>query len=140
MLLLTSSLIFGPSVATIPLPVQGEYLPEGTQAFVSGWGALYEGGPFPEQLHAVSVPIVSNERCNIFYNVIGWTITETMICAGYDEGGRDACNMDSGGPLTANGQLVGIVSWGAGCAQPNFPGVYANVANLRSFITEISGI
>lgn len=62
-----------------------------------------------------------------------------MFCAGFDAGGKDTCQGDSGGPLTGdanNGVLNGITSWGIGCAQPNFFGVYTKAANatIREFI------
>ena len=63
-----------------------------------------------------------------------------MICAGVPEGGKDACQGDSGGPLTVGGQLVGIVSWGLSCALPDYPGVYSNVATLKAWITEQTGV
>ena len=63
-----------------------------------------------------------------------------MICAAVDGGGKDACEGDTGGPLVVNGILVGIVSWGIGCGQPGFPGVYTDVAALRSFVTDQTGV
>jgi trypsin len=63
-----------------------------------------------------------------------------MICAGVPQGGKDACQGDSGGPLVVQDKLVGIVSWGLSCALAAYPGVYSNVATLKSFITEQTGV
>jgi trypsin len=82
----------------------------------------------------VVVPVVGRETCSAQY---GLAMPSDMICAGLQEGGKDSCQGDSGGPLVDDdGTLVGLVSWGKGCALPNFPGVYANVGNLVEFINE----
>ena len=62
-----------------------------------------------------------------------------MICAGYRGiGGKDACTGDSGGPLICNhgnkAVLVGVVSWGRRCAEPNHPGVYSRVTHVLDWI------
>lgn len=99
-----------------------------------------ENGPNDGFLRQVTVPIVDRKLCESAYKDIN-PITARMICAGLlIEGGKDSCQGDSGGPLTANGTLYGIVSWGLGCAQPHFPGVYSNVAELRSWIKNATGI
>lgn len=66
-----------------------------------------------------------------------------MICAGYAKGGKDSCQGDSGGPLVnSDDVLIGIVSWGIGCAKQNYPGIYTNVAehSVRNFIKEHTGV
>lgn len=102
----------------------------------AGWGTVREGSSsLPTLLQKVDVPLVNAERCGKAYPN---KITDRMICAGYDEGKKDSCQGDSGGPLIANdvnGQyLVGVVSWGAGCARPNKYGVYSKVNSMIDWI------
>lgn len=123
---------FGPAgVSTISVPNQGDGVATGAMAHVSVWGALFEGYTGTNMLRFVAVPIVSNAQCNANY---GSGITAGMLCAGFPEGGRDACQGDSGSPLNIGGTLVGVVSWGHGCARPNLPDVYARVAFYRKWI------
>ncbi|XP_048343530.1 LOW QUALITY PROTEIN: trypsin-3-like [Sphaerodactylus townsendi] len=96
-------------------PVAGE------NCLVSGWGNTLTTGVFyPNNLHCLDVPILSTSTCQAAYP---GRITSNMFCAGYVEGGKDSCQGDSGGPLVCNGKLSGVVSWGMGCAQKNYPGV-----------------
>jgi len=108
-----------------------------------GWGTTSEGGSISPVLREVDIPIIDNERCANYYSGTSG-ITAQMLCAYVDGGGRDSCQGDSGGPLIvmSGGQplLVGIVSWGVGCARANYPGVYARVSVLHDFICSTSGV
>jgi len=109
----------------------------GQSLTVSGWGRLSSGGSQPNGLHKVSVPAITNAACSQAY--ASYSITNAMICAGnVQNGGVDSCQGDSGGPLTheSNGKttLVGVVSWGIGCAQAGYPGVYARVTEALTWI------
>ncbi|KAK9751366.1 Trypsin [Popillia japonica] len=136
---LSSSLSLGSNIAAISLPSENQQLAAGTESVVSGWGTTSESGAAANQLQAVSVPLVSLSDCQAAYSP-WYSVTDRMLCAGSSEGGRDACQGDSGGPLVADNLLVGVVSWGIGCARPQYPGVYASVPNLRSYISQVSGI
>ncbi|CAB1424024.1 unnamed protein product [Pleuronectes platessa] len=118
------------------LPKQGASVAEGRMCRVSGWGyTSSSGGQIPSTLRTVKIPVVSTEKCNSTESFSG-TITETMLCAGFSNGGKDACMGDSGGPLVCEGRLYGVVSWGRGCAEAGFPGVYTAVSKYRRWIDE----
>uniref|UniRef100_A0A1B0G7X6 trypsin n=1 Tax=Glossina morsitans morsitans TaxID=37546 RepID=A0A1B0G7X6_GLOMM len=121
-----------------------------TMLQVSGWGLTADGGALPSRLHTVTVRLINQDICFKNYKHFG-EISETMFCAGYPQGGRDSCQGDSGGPLVypiikpnlsrkamktalANVKQFGIVSWGIGCAQEDYPGVYTNVTRIRAWI------
>lgn len=97
---------------------------------------MSSGGAFAQSLRQVALPLVSKARCQKSYGRS--RIDNSMLCAGLDEGGVDSCQGDSGGPLVCefNGRwfLEGVVSWGYGCADPGYYGIYAHVRHLKSWI------
>ncbi len=109
----------------------------GTNMVVSGWGTLTSNGQMPDKLMEVSVPYVTNNVCNAI-DAYNGQVQATEMCGGLKEGGKDSCQGDSGGPLVVKKGndfvQVGVVSWGEGCAVANKYGVYANVAQLKSWI------
>lgn len=134
LMFLESPLTFGPGIQAIALPPQGFVVENGADARISGWGSLSQGGNLPEILQVVTVPVISNDLCAGAYAGLN-PITDGMICAGdLQAGGRDSCQGDSGGPLVVGDVLHGVVSWGYGCAQPGYPGVYSRVAHYRDWI------
>ncbi len=117
----------------------------GVLASVTGWGVLYPETPTrSDQLQAADVAMVSPDACrNSGYSAS--SITENMICAGFVEGGVDACFGDSGGPLVVRDRLgghrlAGITSWGNECALPDYPGVYTRVSAFVDWISDKTGL
>lgn len=101
------------------------------ETWVTGWGAIYEGGPRSAKLRGVQVPVVTDSECRrVFHN----QITSQMLCAGDSDEGLDACNGDSGGPLSHRGRLIGIVSSGDGCARRLKYGIYTRVSAIAPWI------
>lgn len=130
------------SLPRVKLPtaaVMADSAAPGDMVTVSGWGALAEGGNSPNRLHEVTLPVVSNNACNAPESYAG-DIVPSMICAGLRSGGRDSCQGDSGGPLWVSHEreeyLVGLVSFGEGCAQPNKYGVYTRVVSFLDWIQQ----
>ena len=104
---------------------------KGTQATVLGWGRIADGGARSDYLRSAQVPLVSDSECRSDYTVYD---QRSMVCAGYAEGGVDACQGDSGGPLVVGDTLIGIVSFGEGCAKAGKPGVYTRVSTYSDDI------
>jgi len=131
-LTLSSPVSISTAVSPACLPGDTSKLYEGSKATVSGWGTTSSGGNQPTTLREVEVTVQSNQVCNQAYG----SITSNMVCAA--DSGKDSCQGDSGGPMVVleNGRfsLVGVVSWGAGCADPNYPGVYARVTAQMDWI------
>ncbi|CDQ72887.1 unnamed protein product [Oncorhynchus mykiss] len=93
-------------------------------------------------LQEANVPIINDAVCNApdYYDN---QITTSMFCAGFEKGGTDACQGDSGGPFVAEDslskasryRLLGVVSWGTGCAMAKKPGVYTRVSRFLPWIS-----
>ena len=142
---LASPISFNDYMLPVCLPKPGDPLDPGTMCWVTGWGHIGTNQPLPPPftLQELQVPLIDAETCNTYYqeNSIPGTepvILEGMLCAGFQEGKKDACNGDSGGPLVCDINDVwiqaGVVSWGSDCALFKRPGVYTNVSVYISWI------
>ncbi|RXG57915.1 Chymotrypsinogen 2 [Armadillidium vulgare] len=92
---------FNKYVGPVILPTQGQ-VTEGC-CVVTGWGYITESGPKSDILQKLTVPVVSDDKCRTYYGKN--KIADSMICAGYSEGGKDSCRGDSGGPLNNRNYL-----------------------------------
>ncbi|XP_054455233.1 serine protease 27 [Anoplopoma fimbria] len=142
---LTIPVTWSDYIRPVCLPASGTLFPGGMQCYVTGWGNVRDNVPLPGAgtLQEVQVPIISQSSCQEMYQTDPMEqvdILYDMICAGYQQGGKDSCQGDSGGPLVCsmvNGTWVqaGVVSFGLGCAHQNQPGVYARLTTFSSFIS-----
>ncbi len=126
-----------PAAYTIPMAGRGDraYRP-GEKAAVYGWGDTQGDGSYASALRTASVQVLADTVCERAYpgNAEGDYDPRSMVCAGLPDGGRDACQGDSGGPLVARGRLVGLVSWGSGCAVAGRPGVYTRISAVADLV------
>uniref|UniRef100_A0A8C9R4S9 chymotrypsin n=1 Tax=Scleropages formosus TaxID=113540 RepID=A0A8C9R4S9_SCLFO len=138
---LSSTINFSDYIQPICLAATGSTFYNGTETWVSGWGNIQSGVslPSPGTLQEMQVPVVGNGKCNCLYGP--GSITDNMLCAGLLAGGKDSCQGDSGGPLVVKRGSVwvqaGIVSFGNGCAEPSYPGVYTRVSRYQSWISSV---
>ncbi|XP_058823144.1 trypsin beta-like [Topomyia yanbarensis] len=113
-----------PSKRVSSVPAAGEL------CVLAGWGVTAEHSQtVSPTLQRVNLAVVDFDRCNLAYQ---GSLTRGMMCAGAP--GRDACQGDSGGALMCQNRVAGVVSFGAGCAHPDFPGVYMDVAHFEKWI------
>lgn len=143
---LSTPVTWSDHVRPVCLPASGTLFPGGMLCYVTGWGNIRDDVPLGGvgTLQEVQVPIISQSSCQEMYRTHPTEpvdILHDMICAGFQEGGKDSCQGDSGGPLVCqmvNGTWVqaGVVSFGLGCAHPNQPGVYARVTSYSGFISD----
>src|SRR5690606_33325585 len=102
---------------------------------VLGWGQTAEDGMGSQYLMKVSMRVVGAEKCTEQMGGSGYN-SALETCAGVPEGGKDSGYGDSGGPEIAGDKLIGVVSWGDGCAKPDKPGVYAKVNAYYDELTQ----
>lgn len=140
---LSTALTFSSTISAATLVASGADPTAGTIVTVMGWGTTSSGSSsIPAALREVDVPIVSRSACQSDYP--SESITSRMFCAGETNGGQDSCQGDSGGPIinTSTKVLLGAVSWGYGCADADYPGVYTNFADttLAAWIRQQAGL
>nr|XP_047913833.1 ovochymase-1 isoform X5 [Anser cygnoides] len=145
---------FGDEVQPICLPHRDEGFEVGTLCVTSGWGKASEGaGALAPVLQEVELPLIDSLTCSALLRAMDLPpVQGSMLCAGFPDGGRDACKGDSGGPLAClrtggTWTLAGVVSWGVGCARGwdasrrsttarGSPGVFSRVAAVMDFIAQ----
>ena len=130
----------GPTIRLLSAADAERLAAEGGLATVAGWGLSAEGSNVENVLRQVTVQIAANKVCNSTA-AYGGGVADSMLCAGFAEGGKDSCQGDSGGPLMvadAKGGYyqAGIVSWGEGCGRPLKFGVYTRVTSVQPWIAD----
>ena len=119
-------------------PGDGALWAPDTMATIVGWGDLSDGGAAATVIQEAQVPITTDSYCAGAYG--SDFDVNSMVCAGFPQGGVDSCQGDSGGPLLVPAgtgfRQAGVTSWGEGCARAGFPGVYARLgaAEIRDFV------
>ncbi|KAL0979879.1 hypothetical protein UPYG_G00191050 [Umbra pygmaea] len=122
------------SIKALPKPV--EDMKPGTRCFVAGWGATSEGGVPSDVLLGVNLKVIDRRVCNSPERYRG-SITNGMFCAGSTNNREaDSCQGDSGGPLVCEGALRGVVSFGIGCGNFTYPGVYTFISKYDKWIKD----
>ncbi|XP_044126103.1 LOW QUALITY PROTEIN: ovochymase-2-like [Bufo gargarizans] len=151
---LVESITFDKDIQPACLPSPDDVFPTGTLCMALGWGRLQENGRLPSSLQKVVLPLIEYRRClSIMETVDRRLAFETVVCAGFPEGGKDACQGDSGGPFLCQRSqgrwvLVGVTSWGLGCARKwadnildpverrGSPGVFTDIQRLLNWLSE----
>lgn len=108
----------------------------GTNAIVMGYGHTSHGGSGTRVLHDVQLKLENYTDCQDRGGLYGRFVTKDNVCTLTKD--KDSCQGDSGGPLVYDKNsrltLIGVVSWGDGCAGEKKPGVYAKVENFIDWI------
>ncbi|KAH8024255.1 hypothetical protein HPB51_022374 [Rhipicephalus microplus] len=113
----------------------------GINVTVVGWGQVSEDVPRTPAVPLKAVlTVFDNHICNTWLHNHSMRVLDNHMCAGVEEGGKDACHGDSGGPLLALNNrryvVVGVVAAGDGCALPRTPGIYTRVTAFLPWIMD----
>ncbi|XP_031636688.1 trypsin-3-like [Contarinia nasturtii] len=122
-----------------PIKLTSENVYDYKPCVIAGWGRLQDSSNAPPSIHLMvaNVSVIPQRICN-GSNSYNGNVSKNAFCAGSTKGGEsvDSCQGDSGGGIFSNNSLIGIVSFGQGCALKNFPGVYTNVYKYKGWIRE----
>ncbi|XP_064001639.1 acrosin-like [Pogoniulus pusillus] len=136
----------GPRVQLACVPPAPAALPRLSHCYVSGWGSTdARAAGSADVLQEAKVQLIDPQLCNSSRWYAG-AIHEHNLCAGYPQGGIDTCQGDSGGPLSCQDRtgpyfwLVGVTSWGKGCARARHPGVYTSTQHFYDWILAQMGL
>ncbi|CAM9401947.1 unnamed protein product [Rangifer tarandus platyrhynchus] len=141
---------FDQFVGPMCLPEPGEQFKPGFICTTAGWGRLNENGVAPQVLQEVNLPILTQDECITALLTLEKPISgRTFLCTGFPDGGRDACQGDSGGSLMCRNKkgtwtLAGVTSWGLGCGRgwknnlqkddQGSPGIFTDLTKVLSWI------
>ncbi|KAG8507229.1 Ovochymase-2, partial [Galemys pyrenaicus] len=141
---------FDQFVRPMCLPEPGERFEAGFICTTTGWGRLTEKGNLPQVLQEVDLPILTQEECVAALLTLTQPISgQTFLCTGFPDGGRDACQGDSGGSLMCQNKkgawtLAGVTSWGLGCGRgwrnnvrkddQGTPGIFTDISKVLPWI------
>ncbi|XP_036266689.1 serine protease 33-like [Pipistrellus kuhlii] len=151
LLQLAAPVNFSDLILPVCLPKPGDPLGHGTWCWVTGWGNINSNQALlpPFTLQQLQLPLIDTRTCDAYYHENSITpsqepiILADMLCAGFEDGQKDACQGDSGGPLVCDVGGVwtqaGVVSWGSDCGLSKKPGVYTNVSVYTTWILSTIG-
>ncbi|XP_066591615.1 ovochymase-1-like [Prorops nasuta] len=125
-----------PTIKSVTLPAKDDVIREGDEVVTSGWGRLWQGGPATNILQHANIYVADQTYCSQMYKKMDLPIYDTEVCAYNPKTPRGSCHGDSGGPLTLNGKIIGIVSWTKACALTDYPTVYTRVSSYLDWIKE----
>lgn len=146
-----STMAYDAAVIALPVPASSTWLGlntdrtrpmSGQVGRIYGFGTVSQSGQVSPRMLSASVRFLERDgRCGAYG---GGYQSASMLCAAGDDR-ADTCDGDSGGPLTVTSsdrvtRIVGITSWGRGCGQPHFPGIYTRVSSVAAWVNHLRSI